>query len=78
MDYGWKGEQVRNKDGRRGLVQGETAVGPMLTLHIRVEDGSTARVVLNADSRDGGETGWEWFCKDFSGGARWLTLGDHN
>lgn len=78
MDYGWKGKQVRNKDGRTGRIRAEDGFGPILTLDIKVDGGGSAEVVLRSGSLDGGETGWEWFCDNFDGGARWLSLGDHN
>lgn len=78
MTYGWKGKQVRHKDGRTGKILAEEGIGPALTLNIGVEGGDYAAVVLCANSQDGGEQGWEWFCDNFEGGARWLPLGDHN
>lgn len=77
-DYGWRGKKVRNKDGREGVIRSEFAVLWYLTLTIKVSDGTEDKVELNADGKDGGSLGWEWWCENFSGGACWLPLGDHN
>lgn len=77
-DLGWRGKKVRNKDGREGVIRGEDAVLSYCTLTIRVSDGSLDTVELNGSGKDSGSLGWEWFCENFDGGARWLKLGDHN
>lgn len=78
MADGWVGKRVRNKDGRTGKIQAETGFGSVLTLQICVDGEGLAEVVLRAESQDGGESGWEWWCENFEGSPRWLTLGDHN
>lgn len=55
--YGWKGKQVRHKDGRAGTIRSEDGFGPVLTLAIQVDGGGSAECVLRAGSRDGGEKG---------------------
>lgn len=77
----WKNIKVRNADGRQGFIAVDAPGFAHRGLHIKCEDDSTGYVQLNADGKDSGETGWEWFCKDFDaalGGARWISLGDHN
>lgn len=75
-DYGWEGKLVRNKDGRTGKISLEDGWGPLLTLNIAVDDGSSAQVKLRSGAFDGGEEGWEWFCENYEGGEpRWLKLG---
>lgn len=78
MSYGWKGKKVQHADGREGVIDKEDAWFAGVDLLIAVADGSRACVKLNATSQDSGETGWSWWCDNFSGGARWLPLGDHN
>jgi hypothetical protein len=75
---GWQGKKVRNKDGREGVIRSEDMVLSYCTLTIRVSDGSLDTVELNGRGKDSGSLGWEYYCEDFDGGPRWLTLGDHN
>lgn len=72
---GWEGTQVRNKDGREGIIEADYAVLCYRTLTIRVSDGSSEIVELNGEDADTGAIGWEWYCADFDGGPRWLDLG---
>ena len=75
----WKGIKVRNDDGRTGSITSDFTGFGFRALTIHVAPGTTeANVQLNATGMDSGETGWEWLCENFSGGARWLPLGDHN
>lgn len=77
-ELGWRGKPVRNADGRQGRITGEHTVFSEAQLTITVDGGEKATVRLNSDGPDAGELGWEWLCEEFSGGARWLPLGDHN
>lgn len=76
--YGWKGTKVRNVDGRVGTIQRESPDFMGVELTIAVEDGTTAKVQMNAAYKDSGESGWAWLSPEFSGGAAWLPLGDHS
>ncbi|MEC4339595.1 hypothetical protein VPH13_12805 [Stenotrophomonas pavanii] len=73
---GWVGIKVRHTDGREGSIVGQYAGFLHLGLSIRCSDGTDARVQLNANGRDTGEAGWEWWCSNFSNGPCWLPLGD--
>lgn len=75
---GWRGKTVRNADGRQGKITGEYTGFCHASLTITVTDGEAATVQLNSNGPDTGETGWEWWCEEFSGGPCWLPLGDHN
>lgn len=77
-ELGWVGTKVRHADGREGVIRGEDSIFCQTNLTIHVDGGGTASVQLNTDRQDNGEIGWEWWCKNFDGGARWLRLGDHN
>lgn len=74
----WKGKKMRNADGRTGTIVTDFEGYMHRGLFIKCEDGSKAHVQLNVDGPDTGETGWEWYCEDLSGGPAWLQLGDHN
>lgn len=75
---GWRGKKVRNQDGREGIIRGEDDTCGYCTLTIKISDGSLDEVTLNSEGKDFGSLGWEWYCENFDGGARWLKLGDHN
>ncbi|WP_440986258.1 hypothetical protein ACQHIH_21395 (plasmid) [Xanthomonas sontii] len=74
---GWYGKKVRHQDGREGAIAGEYQGFLHVALKIECTDGSEAHVQLNANGRDTGESGWKWWCSNFSDGACWLPLGDH-
>ncbi|WP_148238034.1 hypothetical protein [Alicycliphilus denitrificans] len=77
----WKLKNVRNVDGRTGVISVDAPGFAHRGLHIKCEDGSTGYVQLNADGQDSGDRGWEWFCEGFDralGGPCWIALGDHN
>ena len=76
-EYGWLNKQVKNADGRCGLISDENGWGPWLDLHIECIGGGTAKVVLNARGADGGEHGWQWWCPEFSNVPAWLPLGEN-
>lgn len=78
MGYGWTGKKVRNDDGRTGEIVREDEWFAGDDLHIAVDGGGKAVVKLRSRGKDGGETGWHWWCPEFCSGARWLPLGDHN
>jgi hypothetical protein len=73
---GWKGKTVRHTDGRAGRIVSEYAGFCHAALSIAVDGGGFARVRLNTNGPDAGEAGWEWWCDNFSGGGRFLPLGD--
>lgn len=77
MAYGWKGKKVRNADGRTGKIVREDEWFAGVDLHLAV-DGGEQRVVVNlrARGKDGGDPGWQWWCPEFCGGARWLPLAE--
>ncbi len=75
---GWKGIRVRHRDGRTGVICGESPTFSYAQLEICVDGGGRAFVQLNVNGPDAGEPGWEWWCENVNGGARWLDLGDHN
>lgn len=77
-DIGWKGKLVRHADGRTGHISGEYVGFCHIDLTIVTDEGDDGHVQLNINGPDSGETGWEWWCEDFTGGARYLPLGDHN
>jgi hypothetical protein len=77
-DTGWKGAKVRNAQGRTGVVFDAYAGFLHVGLHLAIDGGGRAYVQLNSDGRDSGESGWQWFCENFDGGAAWLPLGDHS
>ena len=76
--YGWSGTRVRHTDGRTGLISRESPDFMGVDLRITVDGGGEERVRLNARHGDGGAMGWSWYCENFSGGAVWIRLGDHN
>lgn len=76
-DLGWRGKKVRNEDGRTGVIYKEFVGFGFAGLDIRVDDGVEGYVQLNTLGKDSGDTGWSWWCEEFSGGARWIPLGDH-
>lgn len=78
MDLGWKGKRVQHQDGRQGVIAREDVWFGGVDLIISTGDGGTACVKLNTRGQDAGETGWSWWCENFSNGACWLPLGDHN
>lgn len=73
---GWTGQQVKHADGRTGRIAAEYIGFLHAVLTIVVDGGGESRVQLNTNGRDTGEPGWQWFCENFSGGPRWLQLGD--
>jgi hypothetical protein len=75
-EYGWKGKTVRNADGRTGVISQEDGFGPWLDLHIKCDDNTKAEVKLNARGRDSGDSGWQWWCPEFSDKPAWLPLGE--
>ncbi len=77
-DIGWRGLRVRNPDGRKGRIARERPDFAGVDLVILLDTGGGDLVRLNARSGDSGSPGWSWLCKNFSGGATWLPLGDHN
>lgn len=77
-ELGWVGKKMRHRDGRTGEIRKENVGFSFAALFIDVDGGGEAMVQLNTTGPDSGEVGWEWFCENFSGGACWLTLGDHN
>ena len=77
-DHGWRGKTVRHLDGRTGTIRRESTGFLCIALTIEVAGGGEARVQLNANGTDTGDTGWAWLCPEFSGGPAWLPLGDHN
>lgn len=74
----WEGTKVQNKDGRNGVITSDYEGFLHRSLCIELEGGGEAFVQLNSNGPDTGEVGWSWWCENFSGGARWLPLGDHN
>lgn len=74
----WLNIEVRNKDGRIGVIEGEYEGFLHLGLSITCADGTEDRVQLNVNGPDTGSVGWEWWCEHFDGGGRWLPLGDMN
>ena len=76
--HGWKGTQVRHKDGQTGAIESEYEGFMHLVLSIRTENGEQATIQLNADGRDSGADGWQWLSPNFSEGPSWLPLGDHS
>ena len=73
----WKGITVKHQDGREGVIASDYAGFMHRALQINVVGAEDAYVQLNSDGPDSGEAGWSWWCENFSGGARWLALGDH-
>ena len=78
MSYGWKGKKVKHTDGREGVIVKEDSWFGGVDLHIAIDGGGQDCVKLNAQHQDGGTLGWSWWCDNFTGGAQWLPLGDHN
>jgi hypothetical protein len=76
-ELGWQGTKVRHADGRTGVIASDYVGFCHAGLSIRVDGGGEAFIQLNTNGPDTGEAGWEWWCENFDGGARWLTLGDH-
>jgi len=74
--YGWHGKKVRNVDGRTGVIAVEDGFGPCLDLHIECNDGTKAKVKLNARRGDSGDAGWQWWCPEFADRGAWLPLGE--
>ena len=78
---GWVGKKVGNTDGREGRICNEFAGVGFAGLSIQVNgtprDSEHPYVQLNSTGTDSGETGWSWWCDNFSGGARYIPLGDH-
>lgn len=77
-EFGWKGNRVRDIDGRTGVICDEWAGFMHLAIQIRCADGATDIVQLNSNGADSGATGWQWLCLNFNGGPHWLPLGDHS
>ena len=73
----WQGIKVRHPDGRSGVIRGDYEGFLHRSLSISVQGGGEVYVQLNANGPDTGSVGWEWYCEDFSGGQKWLPLGDH-
>lgn len=73
----WTGVKVRHADGRSGFIESDWEGFLHRGLKIAIEGGGEAFVQLNSNGPDTGESGWSWWCENFSGGARWLALGDH-
>lgn len=71
----WTNQLVRHADGRLGRIRESTSF-VYTELNITAIDG-VHQVALNACGQDTGETGWYWYCADFSGGPHWCALGDH-
>lgn len=69
---------MRHFDGRTGEIRKENVGSASVALFIAIDGGGEAMIQLNASGSDSGETGWEWFCENYSSGACWLLLGDHN
>jgi hypothetical protein len=78
MSLGWIGKQVRNSDGRTGVIRAESYGSCSCGLSIAVDGGDDDYVQLNMDSKDSGSHGWAWLCENFLGNPAWLPLGDHN
>lgn len=76
-DLGWRGKKVRHEDGHTGKINGEFVGFGFAGISICIDGGGEAYVQLNTKGSDSGNTGWSWWCENFSGGARWLKLGDH-
>jgi len=74
---GWQGIKARHKDGRTASVKSDYEGFLHRVLSIQVNGGRDDSVQLNANGPDTGSPGWEWHCEDFSGGPKWLPLGDH-
>lgn len=76
-DMGWKGLRVRHTDGRIGRIVSEYVGFCHCALMIESDDGANGgRVQLNTNGPDTGDRGWQWFCENYDGGARWLPLGE--
>lgn len=80
----WKNTKVRHHDGRTGVIYEDFEGFGYRYLSIAVDgvdkdsDDANDHIQLNSDCKDSGSAGWEWLCENFAGGAKWLTLGDHN
>jgi hypothetical protein len=74
----WKGIAVKHSDGREGRITSEFEGFGHRLLTIEVAGLPDSHVQLNAWGKDSGDPGWEWYCEQFDGGARWLPLGDQN
>lgn len=75
---GWRGKQVRHVDGRTGRIRCEFVGFMYAALTIDASDGAEEVVQLNTRCSDSGAKGWAWLCENFSEGAAWLPLGNHN
>jgi len=73
----WVGVKVGHTDGRHGVIADDYEGFLHRVLRIDVEGGGDAYVQLNSNGPDTGESGWAWWCENFSGGARWLPLGEN-
>lgn len=70
---GWLGKRMRHVDGREGVVTAEFVGFGFVTLTIGHGATRLGEVTLANGRVSIG--GWEWFCENFHGGPRWLSLG---
>ncbi|BAW26666.1 Uncharacterized protein KF715C_pA1610 (plasmid) [Pseudomonas putida] len=75
---GWLGKQVRSADGRLGRITNEFVGLGFVTLTLTPEKGADEVVTLLPDGSASGSSGWQWLCDNFTGGPRWLALGNQH
>lgn len=75
---GWKGKAVRTADGRSGQISEEFVGMGFVTLTLSPDQGADEVVTLLPDGSASGSSGWHWYCENFSGGPRWLPLGNQH
>jgi hypothetical protein len=74
LESGWIGKEVRSADGRFGVIKEAIQAAWSIDLYIASEDGSVAKVTLNARGPDSGDHTWQWYCPNFCHGPAWLPL----
>lgn len=73
---GWLDKTVRHTDGREGVISSEFVGFGFVQLTITCANGRPGHIQLNNNNGDSGDRGWEWYCENFAGGARFLPLGE--
>lgn len=79
--HGWRGLKMRHLDGRTGVIiqeRGDVSLKIIIQVDGDAVPTVTETIVLNADCRDSGATGWECCYPQEDGKELWGLLGDHN
>ena len=71
----WEGIAVKHEDGREGRIVSEYQGFGHRLLTIAIDGQPDAYVQLNGWGKECEDPGWQWYCENFDGGARWLSLG---